>query len=252
MTYFLRTGIRAALALSMLFACLCAGAAEPATPRKIVVGLHESYPWTFSGPGNQAQGMEKEIIEAAFKAQKIDVEFRVMSYSRLITEFQNKRLDFASPVAFDVPGAFFTEKYLPFHDIAVSLKSRGMGIAHVSDLSKKSVVAYQEATKVLGAEYSAIVMAGPYTEMADRGEQIRRLQDLRADVVVGESRISTCLAERLIGPDMISKHAIFPAISYGGAAWDKELVDQFQAGLKLIKQSGQYQKILNRPCPAAL
>ena len=236
--------------LGLLGCCAMNALAAPTERRMVVVGVHESFPWSYSTPGNVILGLERDIIAAAFEVQNIDVQFQAMSYSRLLTEFQAKRLDFASPVAIDVPGAFFTDKFLPFHDVAVTLKSRGITIERVSDLSNKSVIAYQEATKVLGAEYSAAVAASRYTEMANRGEQIRQLFDHRADVVVGESRVSHCLAEALYGRDQITRHAVFPQVSYGGATWDKKLLEQFQAGLKAIKQSGQYQKILNRPCPA--
>lgn len=231
-----------------------AGGVQAATTtegRTVVVGVHESYPWSYSSPGNVVRGLEKEIIAAAFETQNITVEFKIMSYSRLVTEFQNKRLDFASPVAIEVPGAYYTDKYLPFQDVAVTLKTRALTIDKIADLSQKTVVAYQEANKVLGPEYAAAVANARYTEMANRGEQIRQLFDQRVDTVVGESRISHCLAETLFGPDQLKKHPIFSQISYGGATWDKRLQEQFQAGLKLIKHSGQYQKILARSCPAA-
>lgn len=237
------------LAISSAYASAAPPVAAAAERRTLVVGVHESYPWSYSSPGNIIRGLEKDIIEAAFETQNIGVQFRAMSYSRLLTEFQNKRLDFASPVAIDVPGAFFSDTYLPFHDVAVTLKSRGITVDRIADLAGKSVMAYQEATKVLGPEFSSAVTKGRYTEMANRGEQIRQLFDRHVDVVVGESRISLCLAEQLFGRDQLTQHPVFAQISYGGASWDKRLMEQFQAGLKLIRQNGQYQKILARPCP---
>lgn len=239
-----------ALALSAASA-MAAPAGKDVAPdaRRIVVGVHESFPWSYSEPGNVIAGQEKEIIEEAFKTQNIDVQFQIFSYSRLIFEFQNKRLDFASPVAFDIPGAFYTDKYLPFRDVAVTLKAKTVKVDQLSDLTGKSVVAYQQAGKVLGPEFSALVSRGKYRELAERDSQIKMLFDEMVDVVVGESRISSCLAEKYRGKDMVSVHPIFKQSPYGGAAWDKSLVDQFQAGLKAIQQSGVYQKILNRPCP---
>ena len=75
------------------------------------------------------------------------------------------------------------------------------------------------------------------------------LFDDKVDVVVGETRISSCLAEKYYGKEKVNVHPIFKQVSYGGAAWNKALVDRFQAGLKAIKQSGVYQKILDKPCP---
>jgi polar amino acid transport system substrate-binding protein len=224
----------------------------PPEKRKIVVGVHESFPWSYSEPGNVGNvitGQEKEIIEAAFMTQNIEVRFQILSYSRLIFEFENKRLDFASPIAFEIPGAFYTDKYLPFRDVAVTLKAKNTKIDQMSDLTGKSLVAYQQAEKVIGPEFSVLVRKGKYQELAERDLQIKMLFDGRVDVVVGESRISSCLAEKYYGKNSVSIHPVFKQVPYGGAAWDKDLVDQFQNGLKAIKQSGVYQNILNRPCP---
>src|SRR5262245_25701701 len=95
-------------AIAGLLIAVSALAAPPANDiatgmKRIVVGVHESYPWSYSESGGVIAGQEMEIIEEAFKTQGIEVQFRIMSYSRLVFEFQNKRLDFASPVAFDVP-----------------------------------------------------------------------------------------------------------------------------------------------------
>lgn len=217
--------------------------------KHIVVGLHESYPWSYSAPGSAILGQEKEIIEEAFRTQNIEARFQIMSYSRLVHEFQNKRLDFASPVAIEIPGAYYTDKYLPFHDVAVSLASRKVTLGTMADLAGKSVVAYQQAAKVLGPEFSTVVSKGKYQELAERDLQIKLLVDERVDVVVGEARISSCLAESLYGPDRVTVHPVFKQVSYGGASWDKTLADQFQAGLRAIRQSGVYQRILSRPCP---
>ena len=226
-----------------------AGKDGPSATRKIVVGVHESFPWSYSERGKVIAGQEKELIEEAFKTQHIDVEFQIMSHSRLVFEFQNKRLDFASPIAFEIPGAFYTDKYLPFRDVAVSLKAKNVKIEQMADLSRKSVVAYQQAKEVLGPEFSAVMNSAKYQEQPERDVQITMLFDGRVDVVVGESRISLCLAEKLYGKGLVTVHPVFAQVSYGAATWDKTLVDQFQAGLKAIKQSGVYQKILSRPCP---
>lgn len=218
-------------------------------PGKVVVGVHESFPWSYIESGSSIAGMEKEIIEAAFRTQGVEVQFKIFSYSRLIIEFQNKRLDFASPIAFEIPGAFYTERYLPYRDVAVSLKSKNLVVERMTDLAGKSVVAYQQAEKVLGPEFGTLVKKGQYRELPDRDSQIMMLFGDKVDIVVGETRISSCLAEKLYGREKVNVHPIFKQVPYGGAAWDKALVDKFQVGLKAIKQSGVYQKILNKPCP---
>ena len=214
--------------------------------QEILVGVHHSPPWSFKNEQGDIVGIEKDIIEKSLTSQGHTVRFQIFGYSRLLNQFSSQQLDFASPFTGPTGAATLTVTYLPFQDVSVSLKSRGLAINAIEDLVGKRVVAYQQAHRVLGKRYDELVASqASYKEFASRENQIELLFFNRADAVVGERRILGYIAHKNHGPDKISTHRIFPETHYPGAAWDKQVVDDFNAGLKRLRESGEYQKILD-------
>jgi polar amino acid transport system substrate-binding protein len=219
-----------------------------ACAKSLVVGLHYAPPWSYKNEQGQIVGIDKEIIETIFKSRGYEVTFEISGYSRMLKSFSDHKVDFASPIAVPIPGAIMTEKHLPFRDVAISLIEKKLVIQKIADLKGKTVVAYQEANKVLGGEFRSLVSSQPnYTELAERENQLQMLFKGRADVVVGENRILTFLSQQLYGENRISIHTIFPVINYGGAGWNEQVVKDFNMGLQELKQKGIYQQILDKP-----
>lgn len=216
--------------------------------QNITVGLHYSPPWSYENVNGEIVGIEKDIIEGAFEKQGYNVEFKIYGYSRLIKEMGQRKLDFASPIAVDIPNIVHTNNYLPFHDVAISLKDKHLKVEEVSDLKGKAVVAYQQASYVLGDEYRNVMNSNTklYKEIHGRENQIQLLFRGRTDIVVGEERILTYLSEKLYEPNQISIHPIFKKTNYGGAAWNEALVGDFNKGLESLISSGEYQRMLDK------
>jgi len=215
--------------------------------QEILVGVHHSPPWSFKNGQGEIVGIEKDIIEKSLTSQGHTVRFQIFGYSRLLNQFSSQQLDFASPFTGPTGAASLTVNYLPFQDVSVSLKSRGLAINIVEDLVGKRVVAYQQAHRVLGKKYGALVASqASYKEFASRENQIELLFFKRADAVVGERRILAYIAHINHGSDKIAIHPIFPETHYPGAAWDRQIVKDFNTGLKWLRASGEYQKILDQ------
>ena len=213
----------------------------------IRVGVHISPPWSFENKLGEILGVEKDIIEKSFANKGYSVSFEIYGYSRLLVEFSNQHLDFASPITAPMEGAYLTDIYLPFQDVSVSLSRRGLRIDAIEDLVGRNVVAYQQAHQVLGEKYRNLVASqDSYLEFAGRNNQLEMLFVERVDAVVGEKRILTYVADNNHGPDQITIHHIFPETHYGGAARSKKIVDDFNAGLVELRRSGEYEKILNQ------
>ncbi len=212
------------------------------------MGVHYSPPWSYVNNNGEIVGIEKEIIEGAFEKRGYNVEFKIYGYSRLIKEITDKKVDFASPIAVNIPNILPVDHYLPFHDVAMTLKSRDLKVDNVSDLKGKAVVAYQKASYVLGDEYRNVVESNTelYKEIHGRENQIQMLFRGRTDIVVGEERILVYLSEKLYGPGKVSIHPIFQKTNYGGAAWSESLVNDFNRGLEVLKNSGEYQEMLDK------
>ena len=216
--------------------------------KEISIGLHRSPPWTFLNEQKEIVGIEKEIIETIFTRQGYTTRFYIYSYSRLLKEFHQHKLDFASPFTGPQRNSFKTDTYLPFKDIAITLKRHHVKLETIGDLNGKRIIAYQHASSILGKEFSQLIniSRASYREIAHRRNQLKMLIKNRTDVVIGEQRILHNLGEELLFNQLISQHYIFPACHYGGGAWRKALAHEFNAGLALLKQSGEYQEILNK------
>jgi polar amino acid transport system substrate-binding protein len=138
-------------------------------------------PWAFYHPVQGVTGIDVEIIRAVFKRLGYDVEFHLLAYKRLIKEFNDGKFDFASPVAFNSDIGVLTQKYLPFSDVAISLKSKGAEVSNIGELQNYRIISYQHAESVLGEEYKQTVKQTQYLELAEREVQIKLLVHDRTD-----------------------------------------------------------------------
>lgn len=240
---------RAGLALTL--ALLCTLSSYAATELRF--GLHYSEPWSFYNDAGELDGIEYQIVSRIFKQAGISVEYELHGYSRLLKQFSDKKLDCASPVAVEISGAYYTEPYLPFEDVAISLQKAELSINSVTDLSGKRVVAYQQAQNVLGESFRKAVAASNYIELAERELQLELLFSHRVDVVVGERRISHYLAAKLAPEMLLTTHRLFGEKYYPAACWRNEVSEVFNQGLKQLKQTGELTDILKRfNSPAAV
>ena len=117
------------------------------------MGLHLSAPWSFYNAQGELDGIEYQLVSRIFSRAGYQVEYELHNYSRLIKQFSEKKLDCASPVAVPVEGAHFSQPYLPFQDVAISLRQAGVLLNNLDDLAGKRIVAYQQALQVLGPDF---------------------------------------------------------------------------------------------------
>jgi len=179
------------------------------------------------------------------------VQYEFHSYSRLLKQFADKKLDCASPVAIPVAGASYTESYLPFQDVAISRQDAGLTVNSLQDLRDKRIAAYQQAQQVLGADFAQAVSTAAYLELAERELQLELLFSDRVQLVVGEQRVLLYLAAKLAPHINLTIHPIFAAKSYPAACWQPEHTAAFNRGLAQLAQSGGLSAILQWPEPAA-
>ncbi|WJG08156.1 transporter substrate-binding domain-containing protein [Aliiglaciecola sp. LCG003] len=208
------------------------------------VAVNIGPPWAYFDKNKGVTGIDVEIIRRIFAKHGFTTEFHLLAYSRLIKEFNQGKFDFASPAAFAPDNGYLTSKYLPFKDVVVSLKRRGLTVAKLSDLTGKSIAAYQHATVVLGAEYAKTVESTNYLEFAEREVPMTLLVHDRSDVVIGERRLLEYIQNNLYPQDEIVIHPIFASVSYGAIAKEQGIQQLFDKALKEMIESGEYQEIL--------
>lgn len=215
-----------------------------ATPLR--VGLHLSAPWSFYNADGELDGIEYQLLSRIFRRAGLNVEYELHSYSRLLKQFSDKKLDCASPVAVEVAGASYSRDFLPFQDVAVSLQARHLKVDTLAQLSDKRIVAYQQAQQVLGPEFSRAISNASYLELAERELQLELLFSDRVDLVIGERRVLQYLAAMLAPQHLLTTHYLFAEKAYPAACWQPALRDVINQGLLQLQQSGEYQHIIQQ------
>ncbi len=230
--------------LFVLFISLVCLAAQAAA---VKVGLHDSAPWAFRNAQGEITGVDYEIIKAILQREGIDAEFELYGYNRLLKMFSERKLDIASPVAVPYPGAFYSQPYFSLLDVVVNKSTKPMTIRSMKDLTGKTIVAYQQASEVLGPDFSAIVKTAHYLEEADRTKQFELLMNDRVQLMIGDMKVLNYYADKNYGHGTLQIHKIFPSVDYPAAFWSAELQAKFNTGLLHLKESGEFQRIHDQP-----
>lgn len=225
------------LILLISFWCLLAQAAP------IKVGLHDSAPWAYRNAQGEITGLDYDIVKTILQREGIEAEFELYSYSRLLKLFSEHKLDIASPVAVPYPGAFYSQPYFTVLDVVVSKSGSPLNITTLEDLKDKTIVAYQQASEVLGPDFAAVIKKAHYLEEADRQKQFELLMNNRVQLMVGDEKVLAYYAEKNYGPGSIQIQKIFPSVDYPAAFWSAELQAKFNSGLLHLTESGEFQQL---------
>ena len=227
--------------LFLLFVSIDASAQKP-----LSVAVNVGPPWAYYDNERGVVGIDVDIINSISQRLGYQAEFHLLVYNRLIEDFRNGKYDIASPAAFDTDIGYLTSAYLPFEDVAVTLRSRNVKIDTINDLEGKSIVAYQTARDVLGSDFAGIITEDHYLEIADREAQLKLLANNRTDVVIGERRLLTYIMKQYY-PDMkLAVHPVFEARPYGAIIKDEAIRDAFDKELQKMEATGELERIFNR------
>ena len=213
--------------------------------KTLTVAVNIGPPWAYFEEGKGMTGIDVEIIRHVFNKHGYDTEFHLLAYNRLIKDFNDGKFDIASPAAFASESGYFSQPYLPFKDVAISLKTSNLDISTLADLSGKRIVAYQHATSVLGPKYAMTVKDANYIELAEREVQLTLLAHDRTDVVIGERRLLTYINALRFPDKELVIHPIFDTKNYPAVFKDKALQALFDKELKRMQVTGEFQAILN-------
>ncbi|MDO6427709.1 transporter substrate-binding domain-containing protein [Thalassotalea sp. 1_MG-2023] len=234
--------IFAKISTTLLF--LLSFSASTCNNKPISIAVNLGAPWAYYDEEKGITGIDVEIIERIMTDLGFQTEFHLLAYNRLMEQFNHGKYDMASPAAFKFKNGTLSEEYLPFEDVAVSLTKQSFKINKIDDLIGKRVIAYQHATSVLGNKFAQIASQISYEEMGLREVQVKLLVNNRVDVVIGERRVLQFIINKLFPNEDITIHRIFPVVNYANVFREPELATRFNKALRKLKNSGEYEKIL--------
>ncbi|WP_419570656.1 substrate-binding periplasmic protein [Rheinheimera sp.] len=229
----------------LLCLSLCLVSLVQAAPIK--VGLHDSAPWAYRDSQGQITGIDYDIVQTILRQQGIEAKFELYSYSRLLKLFSERKLDMASPVAVPYPGAYYSQPYFTIQDVVVSRRQVPLQIRTLADLKGKSIVAYQQASSVLGPDFAQQMKQAFYLEEADRKKQFELLFNDRVQLIIGDERVLTYYSHTYYGPNLLTVYPIFPPVDYPAAFWSAELQQKFNQGLQQLQAEGKLSEYYQAP-----
>ena len=210
------------------------------------------YAWVSDG---QVRGLEFDIMSAALALSGFRLEAVARPYARLSKLLVNEKIDgVTGQHPSDLPGFYFSEPYMSYNNYAIVRKDSGITVQDIDGMLAHSVVAWRGASEFLGLEGMepqrfAAAREKTYLEFADQPTSFRYFWNRRADVLLSDRYIyETYLRDH---PDSAKD---VPAVTYlrilpenvvQAAFKSREVRDAFDQGLRRLKETGGYQRLVD-------
>ena len=239
---------RLALTLACALIVLLTSAASTclAGEKAVMVAVdHATQPFTLP---DSDSGLQVEIIRAAFASQSTPVTFVFLSSKRTALAFKSGLVDVLTD---DKPGNNVTNvnshwPVMTFRNQAITSTHKNLKLNSIADLSKLRVVAFQEASRYLGAEFAAMANHNSaYLELPHMPSRMLSLD--RTDVIISQPDIFRFNLTNESSPTQINQvfesfeyHDILPAVNqYWFGFRDEALRDRFERGIAAIYANGE-------------
>jgi len=204
------------------------------------------------------KGIEIEIVRAALELKGYSFKPKQMTYRELEDAVVKDKLDAAATVIEKDDGTYYSANYISFRNVAITRLSDAISIDTIADLPGKSIVAWEDAYQDLGPQYQSLFSPevtepyrDKYREIADQADQVELFWEKDAQVIVIDESIMAWytqqLREEIDTSAELVYHRIFPEKTEFRISFrDRQVRDDFNAGLKEIRKNGVYQKIYDK------
>jgi polar amino acid transport system substrate-binding protein len=138
--------------------------------------------------------------------------------------------------------------YVTYENVAISLLKKSIKLSEFKDLQPLTVVAFQNAKRVLGTEFEQATKLSPlYIELPEQRKQVELLLTGKVDVVVMDINIFKYFAKSIAGSNQMEEvqiHSLFPATLYSAAIQDPGLLKLFNLELSKYINTAEYGELL--------
>ncbi len=235
---------------------------HPATSKELDIAFGQSRPPYIYHELGIWRGIEIDIVRESLRYQGYSFknEIHVVN-KRLKKAVTTMGFDAAVSVQESDDGTYYSDSFITYKNIALSKKKDGIVINNTEDLTKYTTVAWQSAYLNLGPEYEKFF--GPntskshlekYSEFGDQERQNAFFWLGRAQILIVDKYVFQWFRKKLASTydttEQIELHDIFPVETHYQVSFkDKILRDDFNQGLKHLKDTGKYQAIIQRYIP---
>ncbi|SFU53035.1 substrate-binding periplasmic protein [Pseudoduganella namucuonensis] len=242
-----RRPLRAALAAL----CLCAG---PAAANDVTMAFGEKIP-PFCFPETNS-GIEIEVISAALAHRGHVLKPVYYPFARIPVAFKAHVVDSAmTDLGQDMlaAGAWYGDPAVTYDNVFISLRERKLVIRKPEDLRGLTVISFPGAAKRYPEWLGPVQKAGHYYEQNDQGLQVTTLNMGRYDLVLSDRNIFKYFMllqsrNKAVRLKPVTEHGFVKLnpMDYRTVFWNRQIRDDFNAGLKHIKDNGQFDAIYRK------
>lgn len=204
----------------------------------------------------QNNGIEIDIISAALAHKGHTLKPLYFPLGRIPIAFSHHLVDAAMGdmgVDLKLHGGFYAEPAVIYDNIFITLKSRNISIKVPSDLDLLSVVSFQGAEKRYPKWLNKVDEEKRFYGVSDQLTQVKLLRFGRYDVVLSDRYIFRYFVKNMKLIKVLEKekeefeehnfNIMINPKNYQPVFRDKQIRNDFNQGLKILKESGKFQKI---------
>lgn len=238
--------------------CVAVGAGwacgAPARADEISMAFGEKIP-PFCFPETNS-GIELEVIGEALAFRGHVLKPQYFSFARIPVAFKARKVDAAmTDLGHDMTpeGAFYGDPAVFYDNVFISLKERNLVIKKPEDLRNLSVISFPGGANRYPEWLDAVRKSGRYFEQNDQALQVLTLDKGRYDLVLSDRNIFKYFTLMLslnksIQLKPVAEHSFVKLnpMDYRPVFWYKRYRDDFNAGLKHIKENGRFDAIYRK------
>jgi len=201
------------------------------------------------------KGIEIDIIAAALAYKGHTLKPFYFPLGRVPIAFKNRLVNAAMGdmgIELSSHGGFYANPAVIYDNVFITLKSRNIVIEQPSDLDPLSVVSFQGANKRYPKWLKKVHDEGRFYGISDQLTQVKLLHYRRYDVVLSDRYIFRYFVKQMKLMDVLDveevderKFTTNNPENYRPVFRDKNVRDDFNLGLKKLKESGELEKIYN-------
>jgi len=200
------------------------------------------------------KGIEFDLVKRILSLSNIDISAaKNLSLQEMENVLGNDPdLDLLVSVKRKQDHLFYSDDFVTFNNVVITRKVDGIIINEISDLAGKSISAFEGAHKYLGDEYAELHRSksfdANYQELDLQAQQVEGFITGKADVLIMGVNIFRFLARKYgyatldsfsINDQLFAKNSVQVAFK------SQSLRDTFNRNLHTLKQSGEYQQIVD-------
>jgi polar amino acid transport system substrate-binding protein len=201
-------------------------------------------------------GIELEVIGEALAYRGHVLRPQYFPFARVPVAFKGRMVDAAmTDLGEDMTpaGGVYGDPAVLYDNVFISLKERHLVIRHPQDLRGLRVIAFAGAVKRYPAWLGPVKDAGLYVEQNDQALQVLTLDRGRYDLVLSDRNIFKYFSLQLkrehgVPLKPVREHSFVKLnpMDYRPVFRDSHVRDDFNAGLKHMKETGRYNAIYQK------